>query len=305
MAARRPNLRTTLLPRLAGLTRVLPTPLMLRLRPVIAAALGAAPGWRPRLERSMTAALGRDGWDRRHVEEYFLHLADLLVFSLAVYHKGIRRAGLDREWTYDPLSRERFLEAMAEGKGALLVGGHLILHEIMTAMVTAELPVTALVRKSPDPEYAALKKRWADALGVETVYRPPSDSPVQGLAEMTAAVRALRRNRVLAMSADLLQRPGTGIPVRLFGKDAALPVGPFFLAARLGAPLMPSYFHKQEGRYLIWCHEAIRPDLSQELDRAMAEAAQVWAIQFEEFIRAHPDMWQFWLDKKWTRWLDS
>ena len=37
----------------------------------------------------------------------------------------------------------------------------------------------------------------------------------------------------------------------------------------------------------------------------IAGAAQEWADRFERFVRAHPDMWQFWLDKRWRRWLAS
>jgi lauroyl/myristoyl acyltransferase len=40
-------------------------------------------------------------------------------------------------------------------------------------------------------------------------------------------------------------------------------------------------------------------------DRDIAVAAQEWAGRFERFVRAHPDMWQFWLDKRWRRWLTA
>ena len=58
---------------------------------------------------------------------------------------------------------------------------------------------------------------------------------------MAAALRALRRNHVLAMTPDLVQRPGTGVPVTLFGRMVELPAGAFFLAVRTGAPLLPSF----------------------------------------------------------------
>ena len=35
----------------------------------------------------------------------------------------------------------------------------------------------------------------------------------------------------------------------------------------------------------------------------IAGAAQAWASLFEAFVREHPEMWQFWLDKSWSRWL--
>jgi lauroyl/myristoyl acyltransferase len=250
----------------------------------------------------MSAALG-PGERSADVRAYFRHLADLLAFSAIVYRRGILSSELKQEWVHDPVSRERYLAALSGGKGALMVCPHLIGHEIMAGSTTTELPITVLVRKSPDPEYEAIKQRWYAATGVEVVYRPDKNSPLHGLAEMTTALRALRKNRVLAMTPDLLQKPGTGVPVTLFGRTAELPAGPFFLAARTGAPLMPSFFHKEGDSYRLWTHEPMRLEAGDSLEAAIAEGAQRWAGLFEAFVREHPDMWQFWLDKRWSRWL--
>jgi len=191
------------------------------------------------------------------------------------------------------------------GRGAVMVCPHLVGHEIVAGSLTADLPITVLVRKAPDPQYEAVKQRWYRSLGVEVVYRPQKGEQFQGLAEVTSALRVLRRNQVLAMTPDLLQRPGSGVEVDLFGRRAELPAGAFFLAIRAGAPLLPSFFHHREGRYHLWGSEALEVDPSLERDAAVAELAQQWAKQFEGFVRAHPDMWQFWLDKRWSAWLQG
>ncbi|MCC2668055.1 MAG: lipid biosynthesis acyltransferase [Armatimonadetes bacterium] len=295
------NLRTSLVPRLAGLTRFAPTPLLLASRKPLALALASVPGWRSRVRGAMTAALGPDGFEARHVDQYFRHLADLFVYSAAVYRSGLRGAGLDGEWLHDPASAERYRQALAGGKGALLVCPHLIAHEIMAGSAAAELPITVLVRKSPEPEYEAVKQRWYAAVGVEVAYRPPKGSQLQSLGEMTAALRVLRKNRVLAITPDLVQKPGTGIPVTLFGRTVELPAGAFFLAVRTGAPLLPSFFHREGDRYRLWTHDPLPINSELERDAAVADAAQQWATLFEQFIREHPDMWQFWLDKRWLK----
>lgn len=299
----RSNLRSTLLPRLAGWTRFVPTPLLLAARPALGALLSATPGWRARVEDGMRSALGPDGYRPEHVRAYFRHLADLLAYAAAVYRSGLPNAGLEKEWVHDPTSRESYEEAMRAGKGILMVCPHLIAHEIMAGSAAAVVPISVLVRKSPEPEYEALKQRWYAALGVEVVYRPPKGSDLQALGEVTAALRVLRKNRVLAITPDLIQRPGTGIPVRLFGRTAELPAGAFFLAARTGAPLMPTFFHKEDGRYRLWSHAALQPPAGADRDGAIAALAQQWATLFEGYVREHPDMWQFWLDKRWARWL--
>jgi lauroyl/myristoyl acyltransferase len=299
------NLRSALLPSLAGLTRYAPVPVLLAVRPGIAAALQRVPGWRARVQRSMAAALGPDGFEPGHIDDYFRHLADLVVFAVAVYRSDIHCAGLERNWLHDEASRRRCQEALELGKGVVLAGAHLIGHEVLAGTVTGEIPIAVLVRKAPDPRYEAIKQRWYSALGVEVVYRPPRDARFQSLGEMTAALRILRKNRALAITPDLIQKPGTGIPVRLFGRPAELPAGAFFLAARTGAPLLPAFTHYEEGRYRLWTHEALFASPGADRDSAIAEMAQRWTTLFEEFVRAHPDMWQFWLDKRWAKWLDE
>jgi KDO2-lipid IV(A) lauroyltransferase len=253
----------------------------------------------------MAAALGPDGYEERHVRDYFRHLADLAAFTAAVYRSGVRGAGLEGQWVHDEVSKGLYQELLAGGKGLVMVCPHLIGHEIMVGTAPQEVPVTVLVRKSPDPEYEAIKQHWYRSLGVEVAYRPQKGSQLQGLAEMTTALRVLRKNRVLGITPDLVQKPGTGVPVTLFGRTVDLPAGAFFLAARTGAPLLPTFFHKEGDRYRLWAHPALYGDRSTDRDAAVAELAQRWATLFEEFVRAHPDMWQFWLDKRWFKWLTA
>ena len=296
------NARAALLPPLARLVRLAPVPLLLAGRRQIGWLLGRAPGAHRRVRTAMAAALGPDGYTPAHVDAYFRHLADLLVFSLAAFRSGIHSVGLERYWT-DPAAPMRpYHRALEQGRGALMVGPHLIGHELVTGGSTAELPVTVLVRRSSEPAYEALKMRWYAALGVEVVHRPQRGTDDHGLAEMAAAMRALRKNRVLALTPDLIRRPGTGVPVRLFGRRAELPAGAFFLAVRARAPLLCSFFWEENGRYRART-ESVEIVASGDRDRDVALVAQEWTTRFERFVRAHPDMWLFWLDKRWRRWL--
>jgi lauroyl/myristoyl acyltransferase len=273
------------------------------MRPTLAALLGSATGWKARVRRSMTAALGADGFTERDVESYFRRLADQIAFSAVMFRSGAQAPELQGQWALDPASEELYQTALSLGKGVLMAAPHLACSEVVVSGMARQIPVAVLARKSPDAEYEALKAEWYSKLGVEVIHRPRRDSELQGLAEMTALIRALRKNRVLALTPDLIRKPGTGVLVRLFERTVELPAGPFFLAVRTGAPLMPSFFHSEEGRYRLWSHPPIEVDLTADRDAAVAAAAQRWTDYFEAFVREHPDMWQFWLDKRWERWL--
>lgn len=296
--------RAAILPHLARLACYAPKPVLLGARPLLAAVLRRT-SLRARLEQAMTAALGPGGFTQRHVDQYFRHLADLMAFAPPILRSGIHRAGLERNWEADPASEQRLADAHAEGRGVLMVCPHLIGVEIMTGSVTDRFPVAVVVRPSPDARYEALKQRWYAAIGVEASATPRKRSGSGGVAEMAGILRALRNNRLLGITPDLVQKPGKGIPVTLFGRRVELPAGAFFLATRTRAPLIPWFFHHEGGRYRMWTHEALTVDTGADRDEAMADLAQRWATLFEQFLRAHPDMWQFWLDKRWRQWLGA
>lgn len=295
------NARAVLLPRLARLSGLLPLTALMASRRQIGWMLGRAPGLRGRVQTAMAAALGPEGYTRDHVDAYFRHLANLAVFSAEAFRSGIHAVA--ERYRIDAL--DPYQRALEHGRGALMVCPHLFGHELLAGAASAKFPVTFIVRRSPNPEYEALKSRWYGALGVEVVYRPQRGADAGGLTEMRAAVRALRANRVLALTPDIIRRPGTGVRVRLFGRDVDLPGGAFYLAVRVGAPLFCSFFREEGGRYQAWTDEPMAIAVTGDRDRDIAVAAQEWADRFERFVRAHPDMWQFWLDKRWRRWLTS
>lgn len=292
------TLRAALAPPLLGALRVVPPGLLVRSRPLLAGVLRRSP-LRSRVENSMAAALGAGGFERRHVDAYFRHLADLVCFSLIAVRRSVRAPALRERWQVMPELGDQIDAALAAGRGALVVGAHMVTHELATGSAAHRWPIATVVRRSPDARYEALKLRWYAALGVGVVHSPGKS---QALGEMTAVLRTLRRNHVLAITPDLLQKRGTGVPVRIFGREAELPAGAFFLAARTGAPLIPTYMH-EEGGYQLWARPVLAADGKADREAAVADLAQRWAALFEEFLRAHPDMWQFWLDKRWSNWL--
>ena len=251
----------------------------------------------------MTAALGPRGYTSTHVDAYFRHLADLVGFSAAVFRAGVHAAGVARYLADMEASIAAYRRALERGRGALMVCPHLIGHEVVAGASTAALPITVLVRAASEPAYEAIKMQWYAALGVEVVLRPRHRAADQGLTEMTAALRALRLGRVLAVTPDLLRAPGSGVTVRLFGREATLPPGAFFLAVRTGTPLLCSFFWEEGGVYRVRTDEPIEIVRTDDRDRDVADVAQAWATRFETFVREHPDMWLFWLDKRWRRWL--
>src|SRR5262245_29996215 len=122
-------------------------------------------------------------------------------------------------------------DALAEGRGAIAVTGHVGNWELLAAWaITLGYPLTVVVRRVYDLRLHALVARFRRAAGVEIVVR---DDPA-----VLAAVRAaLRRNRVVALLIDQDTR-GAGVFVPFFGRLARTPPGAALIALRSRVPVV-------------------------------------------------------------------
>lgn len=276
---------------------------LLRSRPALAAALRGCRPLREILERRVDAALGPEVNARAAAEAYCGRLADLATLSLVTLRSGFAGSAAARLFVTGDAAA-RVLDALSLGRGVVLVGPHLLCHELMAAAIHPLAPVTFIVRHASRPAQERVKQAWYRGLGVDVVYRPQSRGGTgAAMREMAAAVGALRRNRVLALTPDLLQQPGRGVPVSLWGRTVRLPAGAAVLAGRTGAPLLPSYTVPEGDGYRLVVEAPIPVG---DVRRDAAEPARVmqeWADRFDRFLRCHPEMWLFWLDKRWGAWL--
>jgi KDO2-lipid IV(A) lauroyltransferase len=290
-----------IVPAVLRLSGVVPGGALLGLRPALAMGLYACLPLRRQVESRMAAALGEQAVPPGAARAYFEHLSDLIAFSLLTWRRGFAGAGL-REQFFEDESGAIMRDAVAAGRGALMASAHLVCHEMGAGWINLHAPVTTIVRHSADPVHEERKVAWYGKMGVEIVYRPKRGENTE-VRELAATVSALRQNRVLAITPDLLQEPGRGVPVTLFGRTAHLPGGPAYLARRTGAAFVPSFFWKDGGRYRLICEEPIEVERKGDTESAVQAGMQEWCRRFERFVRRHPDMWLFWLDKRWGRWL--
>ncbi len=180
--------------------------------------------------------------------------------------------------------------ALAEGKGAILVAGHFGNWEVLSTLARRGYPLTLLVGEQHNILVDGLMNRLRGRFGVEIV-------PVTG--NLMGVLRALRRNRVVAMLSD--QDAGKkGVFVNFLGKPASTPYGPGRMAAGTGAALLPtSVVRGAAGAHEIVVSKAVAPppeDLP--LDEKVRIFTQGYTTEFERLIRLHPDHY-FWMHRRW------
>lgn len=301
MSASAPGLRHRLeylfLRAVAGLVRVLPEPLAL--------AIGSGLGWlagsglrirrrvvdrnlerafpdRPRAARRRIAAasyrhLGREG------------VAFLRMTALA--------PGEVRERTRVE-GMEALRAALAEGRGVLLLTGHVGNWEVGGAALAARgVPLDVVARRQKNPLFERNLTSARERLGMRVVYRHEGARPILG---------ALRGGRAVALVADQNVREG-GVFVDFFGTPAATIRGPALMARRTGARVLLGMALREPGgraRYRVLLRPLDVPSTgdAQRDDHALLTA---YVAGLEEAVRQVPEQY-FWPHRRWkTRPLEA
>jgi lauroyl/myristoyl acyltransferase len=104
------------------------------------------------------------------------------------------------------------------------------------------------------------------------------------------ALRVLREGGLLAAHGDR-DPSGHGWSLEFFGARASFPPGPFLLAARSGALILPTFFLlDRDRRFRVVYEEPI--DLGEDPgDDAVRGAMERWLRLLERAIGARPEQW--------------
>jgi len=192
---------------------------------------------------------------------------------------------------------EHLDEALAHGKGVLMVGSHLGSWEIAgTVLAGRGYPVSAV----------------SETLGNERINRMAIDSrAAQGieLIPMEYALKrvyaALRRNESVGLVTDRPLTSNRGVPVEFFGQRIAWPSGPAVLALRTGAKIITGYLVRNEGNdYIGEIFPPLEFETTDDQDSDVRRITQQLVRIQEDLIRRYPDQW-FMFRRMWPPESDS
>lgn len=176
--------------------------------------------------------------------------------------------------------------SLAEGKGALLVGGHFGQWEAVRGALKARgIEVGALYRPLNNP--------WAERTHLDNMSFHGSPMLPRGREGMKDLIRHLKGGGVVAVLLD--QHVQDGTPIEFVGHPAMTGTAIAALAARFKVPMIPAYGTRQpDGEHIAIDFEA---PLAPGTPEAMTQAA---ADSLTARIRQHPGQY-YWLHRRWKR----
>ncbi len=279
-----------------------------------ARAFLAAGGLMPlSVARPVGAAVGRlalllAGTDRRRAREHLAVAFPELtpgererILRRTARHLGLTLAEVLWLWRATPGDVDRLVAtegfhhleaALAAGRGAVLITGHLGNWELLNARLsTAGIPMSIAVREVYDPRLHVLATRLRARFGTEVIPR--------GADAGKRLAAALRRNRVVGLLIDQDIRDVSGVFVPFFGRLAWTPLGAAMLAIRNGAPVIPAFSHRRpDGSHLARALSPLPVPEGGSLRERVRDLTAAATAAIETQIRAHPEQW-VWMHRRW------
>ncbi|HYJ14621.1 MAG TPA: lysophospholipid acyltransferase family protein, partial [Candidatus Limnocylindria bacterium] len=219
----------------------------------------------------------------RVTRRMFVHFAESL-WELSRLHRSVPEL--------DASSRQVLDAVLAEGKGAMVISGHIGNWELLGhAIAAAGYPIATIAKPSYDPRITQWLQQWRSSRGLQIVW---SDEGNAG--KMILSV--LRRNRLMAFLIDQnTKTAGNFVP--FFSRPAFTSTTPAAIALRTGAPIIFCWHHRRGKRHQM-SFERISYAPTGDRTGDILKLTAIFNDRLEHAIRQAPEQW-VWLHARWGR----
>lgn len=183
-----------------------------------------------------------------------------------------------------------FDEVDREGKGALLLSGHIGNWELLAGWIRARgFPLDVVVKPMRNPLSDAFYNDRRRALDLGIIHTQVATRSI---------VEAVRNKHFVAILAD--QYAGEeGVDVEFFGRKVSTPRGPAVLTLKFGCPIIFGTMARIErGRFRLILDEPMRYQPSDDPEADIRRITQDYTARLEAHIRSRPDQW-LWTHRRW------
>jgi len=248
--------------------------------------------------------------------DYFARIATHLADQLHILRNAPR--DLTRPVTtmpaeLDRLVRRRILldasfnrlnQAAALGKGVIIMAPHVVDLPLWMARLSQEVPLSVYMRDTKNPTRRHAKQLWYHSAGFEAIVEssrnpdPLDTEQADANSSRNRLIEALGRRRTVVITPDIPQKDRPIKPVRFFDRQVCLPRGAAILSKMTNAPLL-TMVAEPAGATIRLILQGPFP--TEANSGGVQERMQWFTDCFVDFLRAHPSLWFFWGDKRWTR----
>jgi KDO2-lipid IV(A) lauroyltransferase len=184
-----------------------------------------------------------------------------------------------------------FRQALARGKGVILLSGHFGSWELIVSSISLALkmPFVVIAQTQRNRKINRFVNTLRSRFGSTMVPMGPSVRQV---------MRALKEGKAVAMLGDQ-SGPKESVFVEFFGRPSATHRGAAAFSLKSETPIvMYMLVRREDGSYDVFFEEVDRSGLDGYSEENVLELTRRHTAILEKYIRRHPDHW-LWMHKRW------
>lgn len=187
---------------------------------------------------------------------------------------------------------ENLEAALAAGKGAILLLGHLDNWEIANIYTSKYFPLNVIAANQRDQRITDLLMKIRSLSGARNVQKG------QGL---KGAIRCLRSGEVLCILHDQ-DAKAKGIVEPFLGLPASTPVGIAKLASKFKSAVVPTHIVRNPDGFshTVFFEPALQDPDGAVFGKNESVALRMCNDRISAWIREHPEQWLLWLYPRWA-----
>ena len=185
---------------------------------------------------------------------------------------------------------EHFQAAVSKGKGVAFITAHCGNWELLALAFGVrchELSVVA--RRQDNPYLNRMTERIRKSYGNGIIYKDGA---------LRSMLAALKKREIIGVLVDQAVHPDGGVLLDFLGRPAWTLRLPSLLGRKSGAPLLPAFIHREDGRHIVTIHPEYDCSTGEDQDLSDLVDARVLTRYIEEYIVEHPTQW-YWVHKRW------
>jgi Kdo2-lipid IVA lauroyltransferase/acyltransferase len=220
--------------------------------------------------------------------ETFENLGRCVAEICKIYH-GRGRALID---AVEFRGLEHYEAAAAKGKGVAFITAHCGNWELLALSFGVRFHELSVVARPQDNRHLnSVIERVRKGYGNGVIYKAGA---------LRAMFAAFKKQEIVGMLIDQAVRPDEGALIDFLGRPAWAIKLPALIAHKSGAPMIPTFIHREGGRHVVTMSPEFMPSQSSDPDLRAAEDAAGHARYLERYIVEHPAQW-YWIHRRWKR----